>query len=150
MPAGRGVSRPPSAATGRTVGWRCRPPVQTADVVVRELTADKTPAGSIGTAFYIHAENMTTEPGAYARIFLRYDSSILGTANAASLRIGRRADTAFQLLAPAELRGHGDPPNTRRACVNRDPADQADRSHDQNGDAVMVIHALDTSRWVAR
>ena len=99
--------------------------------------------------FKAHAENLWATPEDPAVIELRYDQDLLyksgRTSDPAALVVKRRAWEKGLFDALVDCPASGIIPPGEAACVDRRPG--ASRTL-ADGDVVMVVRAIETSRWI--
>ena len=112
-----------------------------AAVVVRKLPTKSSP-DDLGRPFVLHATDLDATTAGPAVITMRFDATVLDGRTSANVDIFRKSGTApYRRVQDCAT---GLPPTGEVACVDRDA------SSDEAGDAIMVIHTVETSRWVGR
>jgi len=120
-----------------------------AEVLVTQLpgTSNK----YFGSAIKAHASNLDVSRIAPAVIELRYDAALLVAGGMAlgwrDLEVGHSDDGGKIYDDLVRCTKGGDVPAPADACVDRSGTDTSSRNLD-DGDVVMVVHTIDTSRWI--
>jgi hypothetical protein len=125
-----------------------------ASVIVQQLTKPSSP-DDVGLPVEAHATGLSATADDPAILSFRYDSSLLGGRGWDSLNVYREATGTTTYVELQPCLEDGSPPSGQVACVDRRGLADSSRNVYDNGpdsapDVIMVVHTLDTSRWVIR
>lgn len=114
--------------------------------VVTQLTGAAVPGGSVGDPVKVHAVGLTATRADPAVIELRYDRTLLASADrpfeSDDLDVAHSSGGAYTTLPDCAT--DGAIPSTSFACVDR----RARASREDGDDVIMVVRTMRTSRWV--
>lgn len=103
----------------------------------------------VGIPYLVHAEDMHATRSHPSILVLRYDASLVHGRRPRDVSVLRQAAAGGPRTVAVPCRRNGTPPGRRRFCV--DLRDRATSSRvEADGDLVMVVRTLVTSRWVIR